>query len=274
AFRGGLAGVITVTPPRLTVSMASSPTTNNARFLMCFDFDETMISENSDNTVVNLLPTKQLPKWLLDSYREGHYHEFSGKVTAYLAEQGITKDALLSAVQKIPPNAGMLDLFRFLQSHQQDFELVVVSDANTCFIETWLEHNGLGHLFRKIFTNSSHFDDSGRLMLQPFHSHSCPRCPDNMCKQVILREYVADREKERGGVGFQRVFYAGDGSNDVCPTRALGPQDAAFARRDYPMHKLMMEMQQSESTEIKANLVPWVTGADIEDYLAKIIKER
>lgn len=257
-------------PPK----MSSSSTTNNARFLMFFDFDETIISENSDNTVVNLLPNQQLPSWLLDSYREGHYHEFSGKITAYLADQGVTKVALLSAVQKIPPNPGMLDLFRFLQSHQQDFELVVVSDANTIFIETWLEHNRLGHLFRRVFTNPSLFDDSGRLVLHPFHSHSCPRCPDNMCKQAILHEYVAGREKERGGVGFQRVFYVGDGSNDVCPTRALGPQDTAFARRDYPMHKLMMEMQQSESTKIKANVVPWVTGADIEDYLGNIMKER
>ncbi|KAM4525877.1 putative phosphatase phospho1 [Fundulus diaphanus] len=243
------------------------------RFLMLFDFDETIISENSDDAAVSLLPGQQLPTWLINSYREGHYHEFSAKIMAYIGDQGVTKESIQSAIEKIPPNPGFVDLFRYLQSHQQDFEMVVVSDANTYFIETWLEHAGVRQLFRKIFTNPSHFDASGCLVLHPFHSHSCPRCPENMCKQAILQEYLAVREKERGGVGFQRVFYVGDGSNDVCPTQALGPQDTAFARRDYPMHRLLLEMQQSQSAKFKANLVPWASGADVADCLDKIIRE-
>ncbi|XP_015253500.1 PREDICTED: probable phosphatase phospho1 [Cyprinodon variegatus] len=244
------------------------------RFLMLFDFDETIIRDNSDDSAVCLLPSQELPAWLVNSYREGHYHEYSAKIMAYLADQGVTKECIKSGVENIPPNPGLLDLFRFLQSHQQDFELVVVSDANMYFIETWLEHAGFRHLFKRIFTNPSHFDTAGCLVLRPFHSHSCTRCPENMCKQAILREYLADREKERGGVGFQRVFYVGDGSNDVCPTHALGPQDTAFARRDYPMHRLLLEMQQSQSAKPKANVVPWVTGNDIVDCLEKIVRER
>ncbi|MEQ2294829.1 hypothetical protein AMECASPLE_007826 [Ameca splendens] len=243
------------------------------RFLVLFDFDETIISENSDDAAVRLLPDQQLPAWLINSYREGQYHEFSAKILAYMADQGVTKESIQSAVEKIPPNPGLLDLFHYLQSHQHDFELVVVSDANTYFIETWLEHTGLRHLFRSIFTNPSYFDARGGLVLCPFHSHSCPRCPENMCKQAILREYLAAREQERG-VGFQRVFYVGDGSNDVCPTQALGPQDTVFARRDYPMHRLLLEMQQSQSAKFKANMVPWVTGDDIVDCLEKMVKER
>ncbi|KAM4715221.1 putative phosphatase phospho1 [Anableps anableps] len=259
--------------------MASLSNRNHAapqdtRFLVLFDFDETIINENSDDSAVYLLPSQQLPTWLINSYREGHYHEFSAKIMAYLADQGVTKESIQSGVEKIPPNPGVLDLFRYLEKHQQEFELVVVSDANTYFIETWLKYNGVRHLFRRIFTNPSHFDEAGCLVLRPFHSHSCPRCPENMCKQAILREYLAAREKDRGGVGFQRVFYVGDGSNDVCPTQALGPQDTAFARRDYPMHRLLLEMQQSQSAKYKANVVPWVTGEDIVDYLEKIMKER
>lgn len=248
--------------------------TREQRFLVLFDFDETIINESSDDAVVRALPGHRLPEWLKNSYREGYYNEYTQKVLAYMADQGVSKDSIHSAVEKISPTPGLLNLFQYLQSHEQDFELVVISDANMFFIETWLEHAGVRHLFRKIFTNPASFDKTGRLVLLPFHSHSCSRCPDNMCKQVILREYLAGRQKECGGSPFQRVFYIGDGANDICPSLALGPQDTAFPRRDFPMHRLLLEMQQSHAAKFKANVVPWVSGEDIVDCLKKIMSER
>lgn len=244
------------------------------RFLVLFDFDETIIAENSDDAMVRALPSQQLPDWLKSTYKEGYYSEYSQRVLAYMAEEGVSKESIKSAVEKIPPTPGLLSLLQYLQSHQQDFELVVVSDANMVFIETWLEHAGVRGLFRKIFTNPASFDASGRLVLLPFHSHSCPRCPDNMCKQVILREYLASRQKERGGASFQKLFYIGDGANDICPTLALGPRDTAFPRKDYPMHRLIMEMQHSQAAKIKPNIVPWVSGEDIVDCLKRMMEER
>ncbi|XP_034564391.1 probable phosphatase phospho1 [Notolabrus celidotus] len=244
------------------------------RFLVLFDFDETIINESSDDAVVRALPNQELPDWLKNSYREGHYNEHMQKVLAYMAEQGVTKESIHSAVVKIPPTPGLPKLFQYLQSRQQDFELVVVSDANMYFIETWLEQAGVRSNFRKIFTNPASFDATGRLVLLPFHSHLCSSCPDNMCKQAILREYLAKRQKERGGAPFQRVFYIGDGANDICPSLALGPRDTAFPRRDFPMHRLLLDMQQSQAATFKANMVPWVSGEDIVDCLKKIMAER
>ncbi|XP_038592311.1 probable phosphatase phospho1 [Micropterus salmoides] len=252
----------------------TNSTPQQQRFLVLFDFDETIINENSDDAVVRALPAKQLPDWLKNSYREGHYNEHMQKVLAYMAEQGVSGDSIRSAVEKIPPTPGLLNLLQYLQSHQQDFELAVVSDANMYFIETWLERAGVRHLFRKIFTNPASFDATGRLVLLPFHSHSCSHCPDNMCKQVILREYLAGRRKERGGAPFQKVFYIGDGANDICPSLALGPRDTAFPRRDFPMQRLLLEMQESQAAKFKANIVPWVSGEDIVDCLKKIMEER
>ncbi|XP_029942727.1 probable phosphatase phospho1 isoform X2 [Salarias fasciatus] len=247
-------------------SRAAAP---EQRFLVLFDFDETIICESSDDAVLRALPGQQLPAWLRSSYREGHYNEFMQKVLAYMAEQGVSRASIHASVERIPPNPGLLRLFQYLRSHQRDFELVVLSDANTYFIESWLEHAGVRQLFTKIFTNPASFDESGRLVLLPFHSHSCPRCPDNMCKQAVLREYLSSRQAERGGAPFQRVFYVGDGANDVCPSLALGPRDTAFPRRGFPMHRLLPQMQQ-----FKGNIAPWVSGEDIVDCLKKIMEER
>ncbi|KAK2884732.1 probable phosphatase phospho1 isoform X2 [Channa argus] len=261
--------------PTMTALSNNAPAASGARrFLVLFDFDETIINESSDDAVVRALPGQQLPDWLKNSFREGHYNEHMQKVLAYMADQGVSRDSINSAVEKISPTPGLLNLFQYLHSHQQDFELVVISDANTFFIETWLERAGVRHLFRKIFTNPASFDATGRLVLLPFHSHSCSSCPDNMCKQAILREYLASRQKECGGSPFKRVFYVGDGANDICPSLVLGPQDTAFPRRNFPMHRLLLEMQQSQIAMLKANIVPWVSGEDIVDWLKKIMTER
>lgn len=239
-------------------------------FLVLFDFDETMVEESSDDAVVRALPTRSLPGWLSSSYREGHYNEFMQKVLAYMAQEGVSRDAIQAAVEQIPPSPGLLRLLDFLRSHQELFELAVVSDANAFFIETWLQHAGVRNLFWKVLTNPASFDDGGRLVLLPFHSHLCSRCPDNMCKQAVLREYLSVRQKERGGVPFQRVFYIGDGANDVCPSLALGPWDTAFPRRGFPMDLLL----QAQAGRLKANVVPWVRGDDIVDCLKKVVEER
>ena len=210
---------------------------------MIFDFDETLVNESSDDAVVRTAPGQALPDWLRASYREGQYNEQMQRVLAYLAQQGVTESAIRAEIQSIPETPGLSALLDFLRAHAQDFECVVLSDANSVFIEAWLQHVGARQLFLEIFTNPAHFDDSGRLVLAPFHAHSCPRCPDNMCKQHILRDYLGRRSDERRRP-FQRVFYVGDGANDVCPCLALGTADVAFARRDFPMHRILTHMQQ------------------------------
>ena len=69
-----------------------------------------------------------------------------------------------------------------------------------------------------------------------------------MCKQHILRDYLGRRSDERRRP-FQRVFYVGDGANDVCPCLALGTADVAFARRDFPMHRILTHMQQHHAQQ-------------------------
>ena len=62
-----------------------------------------------------------------------------------------------------------------------------MSDANTLFIETVLEHLGIREYFSEINTNPGLVDEQGRLIVSPYHdftksSHGCSRCPPNMCK--------------------------------------------------------------------------------------------
>ncbi|XP_022595275.1 phosphoethanolamine/phosphocholine phosphatase isoform X2 [Seriola dumerili] len=251
----------------------SANISSDKRFLIFFDFDETIVDETSDDMVVQAAPGQHLPEWLKDTYQPGRYNEYMQRVLAYLAEQGVTESDIRSIIEKIPATPGMLTLFQFLRTRPpKDFEVVLVSDANTFFIESWLRRTGARQLFHRIFANPATFNKDGRLVMKPFHSHDCQRCPDNMCKQVIVRDYVARRTQERGRP-YQRVFYVGDGANDFCPALSLGPRDVAFPRRDFPMHRLITETHEAMPGEFKAVTVPWVSGEEVVQRLRKLVAE-
>ncbi|KAM4598019.1 putative phosphatase phospho1 isoform 1-T2 [Polymixia lowei] len=251
----------------------SAQISSDKRFLIFFDFDETIVDETSDDMVVQAAPGQHLPGWLKDTYQPGRYNEYMQRVLAYLAEQGVTESDIRAVMEKIPATPGMLTLFQFLRTRPpQDFEVVLLSDANTFFIESWLRRTGARQLFHRIFTNPATFNKDGRLVMRPFHSHDCQRCPENMCKQVVVRDYVTRRTHERGKP-YQRVFYVGDGANDFCPALFLGPKDVAFPRRDFPMHRLITETHEAMPGEFKAVTVPWVSAEEVVQRLRKLMAE-
>ncbi|TRY95626.1 hypothetical protein DNTS_017832 [Danionella cerebrum] len=260
-----------VSSPHPPGAMEEHHPVRHARFLMFFDFDETLVDECSDDSMVTAAPGGVLPGWLKDTYRPGRYNEYMQRVLAYLSEKGISPAAIRSTIEKLPPCPGIPSLMQFLLSQpSRDFEVVCVSDANTVFIETWLQHMGFLPLFQRIFTNPAHFDENGQLKLHPFHSHDCLRCPVNMCKAAVVRQYVAQRLREKGGRPYQKILYMGDGANDFCPSLTLSQVDVAFPRRDFPMHKLIQEMEEAKPGEFKASVVPWRSGEDVINTLRKI----
>lgn len=242
------------------------------RFLFLFDFDETLISENSDYSVVRAAPFQKLPPSLSKISPPGFFLQHSQDIMMFLKESGVTEDAIRTAIEQIPVSPGGAALLDFLMA-RDDFECVVVSDANSYFIETWLRHAGVHKLFSKVFTNPAEFNTDGCLVLHPFHSHSCSKCPQNMCKQVILRDYMSKRAKERGEP-FQKVFYIGDGENDICPTLAMGQNDTVFPRKGFPMHRIIEKMHKTQPGVYKPSVMPWERGEDVVEFLKKIVQEK
>ncbi|TMS15060.1 putative phosphatase phospho1 [Larimichthys crocea] len=108
--------------------MASQSThiPSDKRFIIFFDFDETIVDETSDDMVVQAAPGHHLPGWLKDTYHPGRYNEYMQRVLAYLAEQGVTESDMRTIMEKLPTTPGMLTLFQFLRARPpQDFEVVI-----------------------------------------------------------------------------------------------------------------------------------------------------
>lgn len=206
-----------------------------SKVLFVFDFDHTLIDFNCDTWVMNLLPQlnfedemhekrKQFPDWT----------DFMNHLTDLLHQSGCgSKKDLTGSLQQLEIIKPMKEALEKIRDHPLA-DAVIVSDANTFYIEAILEKVELTSAITAIYSNPAYFDQEGRLIRGRYHSegHSCPICfrSPNMCKGQIIDDIITENS-------YSRVVYVGDGYNDYCPAMHLSPQDCVIARKGYGLVK-------------------------------------
>ncbi|KAK2532540.1 Phospho2 [Columba livia] len=217
------------------------------KFLLVFDFDHTIIDENSDTWIVKCAPEKKLPNGLRNSYRPGRWTEYMGRVFVYLGDNGIKEDEMERTMTTIPFTAGMVDLLGFIGENKELFDCIIVSDSNTVFIDWILKAAGFHKVFDEVFTNPAAFGSTGYLTVQNFHAHHCAQCPKNLCKRKVLKEFL-DKQLERG------------------------KDDIAMPRQGYTLEKKISQLAQDLSP-VECSVLVWSSGIDIMSYLKLLMKE-
>ena len=146
-------------------------------------------------------------------------------------------------------------------------DVLVVSDANTVFIEEVLHLHGLADCVAGVHTNPAAYEaGTGALRVEPYHSHSCTAgCPPNLCKP------------------YSAIAYAGDGGGDLCPCLHLlqGQPPAAvaevrvFARTSYPGGqpcRLWADLAAAElAPAARARVEPWDSPTALAELLAGLL---
>ncbi|XP_059207599.1 pyridoxal phosphate phosphatase PHOSPHO2 [Centropristis striata] len=230
--------------------------------LMVFDFDHTVVDDNSDTWVIRCLPSQSLPDSVKKSYRKGYWTEFMGRVMKYIGEQQVSPDSVRSVMEAIPFTAGMTDLLTFISEHKSSIDCIIISDSNTMFIDWILQASGFQAAVDQVFTNPAKFNELGYMEVQCYHSHDCRQCPVNLCKRKVLELYLS--EQSGRGVQYEQVFYAGDGGNDLCPTSCLRGHDVVMPREGYTLEKLLAKMEgEEDDCSLRARVIAWSSGTDI-----------
>ncbi|XP_055010698.1 pyridoxal phosphate phosphatase PHOSPHO2 isoform X2 [Boleophthalmus pectinirostris] len=129
--------------------------------LMVFDFDHTVVDDNSDTWVIRCLPGGTLPDSVKNSYRKGHWTEYMGNVLKYIGEQNVTPDQIRSELETIPFTDGMKELLTYISLHKNSIDCIVISDSNTLFIEWILHGSRLQSAVDQVFTNPAHINEQG-----------------------------------------------------------------------------------------------------------------
>ncbi|XP_054371336.1 pyridoxal phosphate phosphatase PHOSPHO2 isoform X2 [Molothrus ater] len=226
--------------------------------------------ENSDTWIVKCAPERKLPNGLRNSYQPGHWTEYMGRVFVYLGDNGVKEDEMKRTMTTIPFTAGMIDLLGFIGENKELFDCIIVSDSNTVFIDWILKAADFHKVFDEVFTNPAAFSSTGYLTVQHFHAHHCAKCPKNLCKRKVLKEFL-DKQLERG-VSYTQIIYIGDGGNDLCPVMFLKKNDIAMPRQGYTLEKRISQLAQSLSP-VQCSVLVWSSAIDIMSYLKLLIKE-
>ncbi len=158
-----------------------------------FDFDHTIIDVNSDtfiNKIISFKPNHKFGKEIESN--KCWTIRMNLVFNELYSNHKITSLDYMNCLKEIKINESMLKLLRLLS--EKHYKLIIVSDANTFFIETILEQNGIANLFNKqtIFTNHAEFNNDGCLIVKRFNEIynengepfkcSTKICTENICK--------------------------------------------------------------------------------------------
>ncbi|KAJ1330388.1 hypothetical protein BSLG_009522 [Batrachochytrium salamandrivorans] len=203
------------------------------RLLLAFDFDYTMVDEDSDVFVFQHLAPDLLTKY-----------------------KGVQEQALREALRGIAFSPAMKEALELATLHGS--EIVIISDANTVYIDTITKAKGIDGYISEVITNTGHFDSNGRLRVQRWTTlppHECNRCAANLCKGKEILKLIQNRGP------FDRVVYLGDGQNDFCPSTKLNGSDLVLARTGRALEKMLKDP--STKSLVQAKIVFWETAEDV-----------
>ncbi|XP_018310517.1 pyridoxal phosphate phosphatase PHOSPHO2 [Mycetomoellerius zeteki] len=233
--------------------------------LVAFDFDHTICDGNTDLVVQNLLPI-EISKDVHNLRKSSGWIAYMSKIFELLHENSVRAHQIENVIIGIPEVAGMQRLLTSL--HDNGHEIIIISDSNSMFIDTWLRSKRLDRVVSHVFTNPARYD-KGRLRVDPYHMQdTCQMSAVNLCKGQILTDYIQDKRKQ--GKSYERIVYIGDGRNDLCPILRLSETDLACPRKGYSLINRLNELSTSMSP--KAKIVLWEDGTDLQFRLEQFIE--
>ncbi|XP_066260154.1 pyridoxal phosphate phosphatase PHOSPHO2-like [Euwallacea similis] len=244
--------------------------------LAVFDFDHTVIDDNSDTAVMTLIDKSKFSPELQKLRKAEGWTAFMQGVFQVLHENGITKVEISELVRKIPEVRGMKSLISKLYE-DLSYDVIIISDSNTYFIDLWLRANNLSSKVLKVFSNPAEFDESGLLKIEMYHlQESCKLSTKNMCKGMIMEDFI--KEQSRKGIVYNSVAYVGDGYNDLCPILRLNSKGLACCREKYKCVDMVRRVKNGNCIDdkdqtiyfINAELCAWESGDDILEYVGRL----
>ncbi|KAI8588843.1 putative phosphatase-domain-containing protein [Geranomyces variabilis] len=263
--------------------------------LFAFDFDWTLVDEDSDRFIFGELSPPALEK-VAECHRTTQWTDLMDELHGDLYNARVPSLTLMDTWRRMPFNpstAAALRLAATETAANGPHHLVILSDANTVAIDAILKHHGLRDLFRAVITNPARFDNEGRLRVERLIpadglQHDCANgCAVNICKGKFLTEYIATHGP------FTSVIYAGDGKNDLCPAMTLRARDYILPRTGHTLAKLLCppgsveagatamagdNMPEPENAvpigareRVSASIRAWATGEDLLEVVKGIL---
>jgi 2,3-diketo-5-methylthio-1-phosphopentane phosphatase len=238
------------------------------KYLLIFDFDETIIDQDSEEELLKNIFSKEeydkINKDLVNmEFFEGFNYYFKR-----MKQLGKTLNDLNGILEKIQLSPKMEELFDYLRKNKSKYEIIICSNAIDYEIKYILKYKGILDLFDGFICTKAIIQNekSDTLLLIPKNQfpHTCDKCPPSQCKGFELRKYIEKSEKQ-----FEKIIFVCDGSNDFCPSKnTLKKGDIAFPRKDHSLYKKLF--QEKLRDQLVCEVYPWKNAEEIISKLKEL----
>lgn len=239
--------------------------------LAVFDFDHTVVEDNSDIVARNLL-TEEIPDDIKNLHKSSGWIAYMSEIFKLLHKSGFRKDRIRSAIVNIPEVNGMKNCMKLIKDH--NFVIIIISDSNSEFIQCWNRFNGIEPYVDYVFTNPAKYNNNGLLEIKPYHiQRECRLSSVNLCKGQILNNFINDQFINHN-TKYNFIIYAGDGKNDICPMLKLPKNSLACAREGFYCSREIEKFLGQSNHKLKAKLVRWKDATDLIDIIFENINTK
>lgn len=244
------------------------------KFLAVFNFEDTIIYDDLEWVLLGLVYVTDIDGNCpnpADFIRKRCWLENMQGVFEMLRKHNIFEDEILHTIRtQLPAIRGMIKLIKMLHD-ELNFDIIIISDANTILINTWLASNGLTKCVKRVITHKAEFDADRCLKITPYETQStCQLSSANLCKGQVLDDYIAECRANEALV-YRSVYFVGNSTHDLCPVMRLSDHDFACPR-DY--FKLDLEIEKKEANEKKAidpTVLRWSNAEDLTEAILETI---
>lgn len=237
------------------------------KHLAVFDFDHTIVDDNTDTAVIGLLDKSMIPESVTQLHRRDGWTAYMQAIFDLLHRHNIGESKILNVIVNIKCVEGFYELIKQLRDKLL-FDIIIISDSNSYFINSWLSKHGLSDYILKVFTNPAQFENDLLKIEMYHHQNYCNLSTKNLCKGQIMMDFINQQKSD--GIEYRRIIYAGDGYNDFCPILKLGENDLACVREKYKCADVVKDALTGKFCDelgtpykVRAKICVWRTGMDI-----------
>jgi pyridoxal phosphate phosphatase PHOSPHO2 len=252
----------------------ASEESKSAALVIVWDFDWSLVDENSDTFIVQELAADLMPDFSRLRKEGLGWTKIMACMMQSLFERGVTREVMEDVLARLPVQEKMMDAV--LLAAKAGAWQIIVSDANEFFIDCILQARGIREHFARVVTNSAQWS-GGLLHIGPHQSdlepHGCTLCPSNLCKGGVLRRL--QEEQPWGRDQCASFIYVGDGGGDFCPIQDLASGDLALARSDpsSPTRFALLSKLKSSPADLSCDVEAWVDGKNVYDAVARKLQQ-
>ena len=186
--------------------------------LLIFDFDETLVDQDSLYEVANKCLSKEEYDKVVELDQTDYFDSFN-YFFKIIKEIGMTLQDYHKKLEQLELSPKMKELFEFIRKNKSKYEMIILSGDIDYTIKYVLKYHGFLDLFDDFILNKSQLqgDDAERLIYVPRDQfpHNCNLCISSQCKGQELKKYLEKNNEKK----YDKIIFVCDGGNDFCPSK-------------------------------------------------------